>query len=148
MVYRSLRISGAAESRSAFSVVRWIAGWQHMPKGMMLKSDGFASDIYDPEKAFTLHQFCAERGIEYADAGVPVRLETFSAYGLAFRDRMVPELGRQACGQRGACDWRIPFATRGWRDISSPQGRAGGRDYSLRVCSREFGSLAGTIPFA
>src|SRR5579862_410566 len=64
----------------------------HMPKGMMLKSDGFASNIYDPGNAFTLGQFCAERGIEYADAGVPVRLETFSAYGLAFRDRMVPEL--------------------------------------------------------
>src|SRR5271169_2880467 len=67
----------------------WLA---HMPKGMMLKSDGFASNIYDPENAFTLGRFCAERGIEYADAGVPVRLETFSAYGLAFRDRMVPEL--------------------------------------------------------
>jgi thioredoxin reductase len=65
---------------------------QHMPKGMMLKSDGFASNIYDPESAFTLRQFCAERGIEYADAGTPVRLETFTAYGLAFRDRMVPEL--------------------------------------------------------
>jgi thioredoxin reductase len=64
----------------------------HMPKGMMLKSDGFASNIYDPENAFTLSRFCAERGIEYADTGVPVRLETFSAYGLAFRDRMVPEL--------------------------------------------------------
>jgi thioredoxin reductase len=64
----------------------------HMPKGMMLKSDGFASDIYDPVKAFTLRQFCAERGIEYADTGVPVHLDTFSAYGLAFRDRMVPEL--------------------------------------------------------
>ncbi len=67
----------------------WLA---HMPKGMMLKSDGFASDIFDPEKAFTLRQFCAERGIEYADSGVPVRIDTFSAYGLAFRDRMVPEL--------------------------------------------------------
>src|SRR5579863_2275218 len=67
----------------------WLA---HMPKGMMLKSDGFASNIYDPENAFTLRQFCAERGIEYADTGVPVKLETFSAYGLAFRDRMVPEL--------------------------------------------------------
>ena len=64
----------------------------HMPKGMMLKSDGFASDIYDPEKAFTLRQFCAERGIKYADTGVPVQLDTFSAYGLAFRDRLVPEL--------------------------------------------------------
>ena len=67
----------------------WLA---HMPKGMMLKSDGFASDIYDPESAFTLRQFCAEQGNEYADTGVPVRLETFTAYGLAFRERMVPEL--------------------------------------------------------
>jgi thioredoxin reductase len=66
----------------------WLA---HMPKGMMLKSDGFASDIYDPESAFTLRQFCAERGIEYADSGVPVRLDTFTGYGLAFKDRMVPE---------------------------------------------------------
>ena len=65
---------------------------QHMPKGMMLKSDGFASDIFDPERAFTLRQFCAEQGIKYADAGVPVQLGTFGAYGLAFRDRMVPEL--------------------------------------------------------
>ena len=29
----------------------------HMPKGMRLKSDGFASNIYDPESAFTLKQF-------------------------------------------------------------------------------------------
>jgi cation diffusion facilitator CzcD-associated flavoprotein CzcO len=64
----------------------------HMPKGMMLKSDGFASDIYDPGSTFTLKQFCAERGIEYADTGIPVRLETFASYGLAFKDRMVPEL--------------------------------------------------------
>jgi thioredoxin reductase len=67
----------------------WVA---HMPKGMMLKSDGFASNIYDPESAFTLEKFCEERGIEYAHSGVPVRLETFAAYGLAFKDRMVPEL--------------------------------------------------------
>lgn len=64
----------------------------HMPKGMMLKSDGFASNIYDPGSKFTLRKFCAERGIEYADMGIPVKLSTFSDYGLAFRDRMVPEL--------------------------------------------------------
>jgi thioredoxin reductase len=67
----------------------WLA---HMPKGMMLKSDGFASNIYDPDEEFTLKGFCAERGIEYADAGIPVHLETFSAYGLAFKERMLPEL--------------------------------------------------------
>jgi thioredoxin reductase len=63
----------------------------HMPKGMKLKSDGFASNIYDPESEFTLGQFCAERGIAYADSGLPVNLETFVAYGLAFQERMLPE---------------------------------------------------------
>jgi thioredoxin reductase len=67
----------------------------HMPKGMMLKSDGFASNIYDPAQQFTLSRFCAEKGIDYADTGIPVQLDTFNAYGLAFRDRMVPELEDQ-----------------------------------------------------
>lgn len=64
----------------------------HMPKGMLLKSDGFASNISDPNGQFTLAKFCAERGIAYGDTYIPVRLETFSDYGLAFRERMVPEL--------------------------------------------------------
>lgn len=64
----------------------------HMPEGMKLKSDGFASSIYDPESKFTLKKFCASRGIEYGDTGVPVRLQTFTDYGIAFRDQMVPEL--------------------------------------------------------
>jgi len=67
----------------------WVA---HMPKGMMLKSDGFASDICDPDQTFSLRQFCAERQVEYSDVGVPVRLETFAAYGLAFRERFIREL--------------------------------------------------------
>jgi thioredoxin reductase len=67
----------------------WIA---HMPKGMSLKSDGFASNISDPDGQFTLGKFCAEQGIEYADSGLPVKLDTFARYGLAFKDRMVPEL--------------------------------------------------------
>jgi cation diffusion facilitator CzcD-associated flavoprotein CzcO len=67
----------------------WLA---HMPKDMMLKSDGFASNIYDPNGDFTLERFCAERGIEYAHMGVPVKLDTFCDYGLAFRERIVPEV--------------------------------------------------------
>jgi thioredoxin reductase len=67
----------------------WIS---HMPKGMCLKSDGFASDLYDPDGALTLKKYCAEQSIPYADMGLPVRLQTFTEYGLAFRDRMVPEL--------------------------------------------------------
>lgn len=64
----------------------------HMPKGMFLKSDGFASNISDPKGELTLGKFCAERGIPYADTGIPVALDTFTEYGLAFRERMLPEL--------------------------------------------------------
>jgi thioredoxin reductase len=72
---------------------RLMDSWRrHMPKEMCLKSDGFASNIYDPDGDFPLSHFCAERGIEYSDAGIPVRLDTFSAYGLAFKERKVPEL--------------------------------------------------------
>lgn len=64
----------------------------HMPKGMCLKSDGFASNIYDPTNQCTLEKFCAERGIPYSDTGIPVQLETFCEYGLTFKQRLVPEL--------------------------------------------------------
>jgi hypothetical protein len=64
----------------------------HMPEGMMLKSDRFASNLSDPEGRMTLKEFCHERGIPYDDNASPVSLETFTAYGLAFKDRLVPEL--------------------------------------------------------
>ena len=65
------------------------------PKGMLLKSDGFASNIADPAGQFTLARFCNEHGIPYDDLGLPVRVETFCAYGLEFQQRFVPTLERQ-----------------------------------------------------
>lgn len=68
-------------------------GWlAHMPSGMRLKSEGFASNIYDPDASLTLKQFCAEKGIAYADSGLPVTLQTFTEYGLCFQQRFVPNL--------------------------------------------------------
>jgi thioredoxin reductase len=70
-----------------------MASWRnHMPKGMSLKSEGFASNLYDPEGRFTLRHYCTEKGLPYNDVGAPIPLETFSAYGLEFQRRMVPEL--------------------------------------------------------
>ncbi len=63
-----------------------------MPEGMRLKSEGFASSLDDPESALTLAQYCKQRGIPYADSGLPVTLETFASYGLEFQKRFVPEL--------------------------------------------------------
>ncbi len=65
---------------------------EQMPKGMFLKSDGFASSLYDPDSAFTLRHYCAEHDIPYGDVGVPVRSEVFVSYGLEFQKRFVPNL--------------------------------------------------------
>jgi cation diffusion facilitator CzcD-associated flavoprotein CzcO len=64
----------------------------HMPQGMSLKSEGFASDLYDPEGKFPLRAYCQENGISYADVALPVKLETFINYGLEFQKRYVPTL--------------------------------------------------------
>jgi thioredoxin reductase len=75
---------------------RLMDSWSdHMPKGMLLKSDGFASNICDPDGRLTLRDFCVEKGIEYRDAGCPVRLDTFVAYGARFQQQFVPELDRR-----------------------------------------------------
>jgi thioredoxin reductase len=65
---------------------------RHMPKGMHLKSEGFASSLSDPSGAFPLRTYCAERGIPYADIGNPVPLDVFSSYGQEFQKRFVPNL--------------------------------------------------------
>jgi cation diffusion facilitator CzcD-associated flavoprotein CzcO len=63
-----------------------------MPKGMLLKSEGFASSLYDPDSTFTLGQYCKSEGVPYADVGTPVPLETFIEYGLEFQRRFVPQV--------------------------------------------------------
>jgi hypothetical protein len=65
--------------------------WQTaMPDDMFLKSEGFASTLFEPSGVFTLGAYCAEQGVRYADTGVPVRVETFVAYGQTFQQRLVP----------------------------------------------------------
>ncbi|HEV8014086.1 MAG TPA: NAD(P)-binding domain-containing protein [Stellaceae bacterium] len=63
-----------------------------MPKGMSLKSDGYASNLSDPDAELTLEHFCAAADRPYAHEGIPVTLDTFVNYGLAFQSRFVPEL--------------------------------------------------------
>ncbi len=64
----------------------------HMPKGMQLKSDGFASNLYDPKNSYTLRRYCQEQGLNYRDTMLPVELDTFVKYGIAFKTRFVPHL--------------------------------------------------------
>ena len=71
---------------------RAMDSWRsHMPEGMLLKSDPFASNLSDPQDFYNLARFSEEQSIPYSEAQ-PVRLDTFCAYGLAFQKRCVPRL--------------------------------------------------------
>jgi cation diffusion facilitator CzcD-associated flavoprotein CzcO len=65
---------------------------ENSPKGMRLKSEGFASSLYAPNGGFPISAYCAEQGIPYADVGVPVSAETFVNYGMEFQRRYIPEV--------------------------------------------------------
>jgi thioredoxin reductase len=86
---------------------------KHMPNGMHLKSEGFASSLFDPGSSFTLKAFCNERGIPYADLGRPVPLDLFAAYGIEFQKRFVPELEncRVTLVQREHTGFRVSLST-------------------------------------
>jgi thioredoxin reductase len=70
-----------------------MSSWRnHMAANTFLKSFGFASCLYDPGSNFTFAHYCKERGIPYDDVVTPVAIENFTAYGLEFQRRFVPNL--------------------------------------------------------
>ena len=62
-----------------------------MPQGMVLKSERFASNLWDPNRKFTLERYSAEHKIPYQPAGVPLSLADFLRYAEWFRERAVGE---------------------------------------------------------
>lgn len=64
----------------------------HMPRNMILKSDGFASNLSAPAPESTLKSWCDRHRRPYANRGLPVPLDDFLAYGADFIARFVPEL--------------------------------------------------------
>jgi cation diffusion facilitator CzcD-associated flavoprotein CzcO len=68
--------------------------WRHhMPKAMMLKSNGYASSLSAPDGGrSTLKAWARRHGRSYADRGEPVTLDAFLDYADWFRARHVPNL--------------------------------------------------------
>jgi thioredoxin reductase len=65
---------------------------RHMPAGMLLKSDPFASNLSHPDGQGTLAAYCKDNAIAYHHTDIPVSLELFNAYALDFQQRFVPDL--------------------------------------------------------
>jgi predicted ATP-grasp superfamily ATP-dependent carboligase len=74
---------------------------EHMPAGMYLKSEGFASNLGHPDGRFTLESFCAENetAYEYRDVAAPIPLDTFECYGRWFQQHAVPDLNESRVEQ-------------------------------------------------
>jgi thioredoxin reductase/predicted ATP-grasp superfamily ATP-dependent carboligase len=105
-----LRAAGVAHEVFGEPMDTWV---DHMPRGMCLKSEGFASNLSDPRGELTLARFCAEAQIDYGDVGVPVTLDTFERYGRAFQARFVPALRRERVDRvrmHGASGFQLELA--------------------------------------
>jgi hypothetical protein len=59
---------------------------------MHLKSAGLSATLFDPEGVFSLKHYCKNNGIPYQDEGLPISLELFTEYGMAFQKKFAPDL--------------------------------------------------------
>lgn len=56
-----------------------------MPAGMFLKSEPFASNLWDPGRRYSLQRYCRAHNVPYQSVGRPVSLEQFLQYAEWFR---------------------------------------------------------------
>lgn len=69
---------------------RPLESWRRfMPAGMVLKSEPFASNLWDPARRYTLEQYCRHQKIPYEPVARPVSLELFLRYADWFRHNAV-----------------------------------------------------------
>ena len=84
-------LSAAGQDVSTFG--KPMQTWrERMARGMRLKSEGFASTLYDAEGDYPFSRYCRDRGIPYKATGLPVSLDDFADYGVAFQRRFAPNL--------------------------------------------------------
>jgi cation diffusion facilitator CzcD-associated flavoprotein CzcO len=107
-------LSAAAHLRSIKGIEVRVFGepmsfWNcNMPAGMLLRSNWTATQIADPQRAFTLEKYQADTGDQVS---APVALERFVRYGIWFQRHAVPDLERAKVSlvTRNATGFRLTF---------------------------------------
>lgn len=70
-----------------------VESWrQHMPEGMVLRSEVFAASMSDPDRALTLKAFCKDANLAYNHSGPPISLKTWLDYADWFQRRAAPQV--------------------------------------------------------
>jgi len=72
---------------------RPMESWRaHMPGGMVLKSEPFASNLSDPQGQYTVERFFKLRGMPYRKVGNPLSAAHFIQYADWFRQNAAPDV--------------------------------------------------------
>ena len=104
----------------------------HMPEGMYLKSDGFASNLSDPESRFTLKDYCGRR--EFLIMIRRYRSGCIRSSNTATRPESQCAESRGCAGDNHrAALRRIPRANRQRRVDRHAKGGGGGGDFAFRA---------------
>ncbi len=94
-------------------VGRPMSHWrEHMPVGMMLRSEPYGSDLAAPSRGFDVASYSALNGLDYVDRLGPLSAERFLDYSAWYVDRLVPdveELTATEISPAGA-GFRVSFA--------------------------------------
>jgi len=70
-----------------------MSSWRnHMPKGMTLKSEPYATDLSAPKPGFTTEDHARKIGASYRNRVTPLSLERFIGYGDWFAQNLVPDV--------------------------------------------------------
>ncbi|GLV61047.1 hypothetical protein KDH_78640 [Dictyobacter sp. S3.2.2.5] len=65
---------------------------EHMPKGMLLRSYWWASNLSDPERKYCFKNYLIEQGMDPSTELDPLPIQTFIDYAMWFQRHAVPDL--------------------------------------------------------
>jgi FAD-dependent urate hydroxylase len=83
---------------SALGIDHLVAGrpmdtWRtHMPDGMLMKSEPYASTIASPDGKYQVAAYCKSRGLDYVDRVGPLTRERFLGYADWYTEQLVPDV--------------------------------------------------------
>lgn len=96
---------------------RPLAMWRdQMPRGMLLRSHWWATNLSDPSDAYTFARFFSESGLE---GSYPLPIETFVRYGLWFQQRAVPAVDETYVSTIGRRGGRFVVVLEDGREVES-----------------------------
>jgi thioredoxin reductase len=84
----------------------------HVPVGMNMKSEPYATDMATPKPGYNIAAYCAQHGLDYQDRLGPLTLERFLGYADWFTDKLVPGIRDITVSDVTAVDggFRVSFA--------------------------------------